>query len=151
MGKTELTGPGEQPSPVTPPADQPAEHNPADVFKDLAALRKASVVTVKRRRVFPAIKVIDKPAPNLHFRCNPDPEMMLECTLVVDDVGGGKKFFFITPSMRSHLKVSVRLRHYILRVICTHPGGLLMLARPDTRNGSRFPCMAVVQQGRQDG
>jgi hypothetical protein len=29
----------------------------------LAALRKASVVTVKRRRVFPAIKVIDKPAP----------------------------------------------------------------------------------------
>ena len=115
----------------TEPTEQtkhiPAEPNPTDIFKDLAALRKASVVTVKRRQVFPAIKVIDKPASNLHFRVNPDPEMMLECTLVVDNEGGGKKFYFITPSMRSHLKVSARLRRYVLKVICTHPGGLLML------------------------
>jgi hypothetical protein len=68
-------GPGEQPAPVNPPADQPAAHNPADIFKDLEALRKASVVTIKRRQVFPAIKIIDKPASNLHFRCHPDPEL----------------------------------------------------------------------------
>jgi hypothetical protein len=71
-------GLGEQSSPANPPTDQPTEHNPADIFKDLAALRKASVVTIKRRQVFPAIKIIDKPASNLHFRCNPDPEMQLE-------------------------------------------------------------------------
>jgi hypothetical protein len=126
------------------PAEQtkqvPAETNPTDIFKDLGALRKASVVTVKRRQVFPAIKVIDKPASNLHFRVNPDPEMMLQCTLVVDDEGGGKKFYFIAPSLRSHPKVSVRLRNYVLRVICTYPGGLLMLwPVPMLGTGRDFP------------
>lgn len=58
----------------------------------------------------------------------PDPEMMLECTLTPNDEGSGKHFYyFIAPAMRAHVKMSPRLRLYNLRVICVHPGGIIML------------------------
>jgi hypothetical protein len=69
--------------------------------------------------------------------------MMLECTLVVDEAGVGKKFYFITPSMRSHITVAPRIRRYSLRVICTHPGGILMLwPVPILGIGRDFPVWA---------
>jgi hypothetical protein len=143
MGQTEslnaafdAVGPGE---PDSSPPVQPAEHNPADVFKDLAALRKASLITVKRRVVLPAIKVIDKPSPSLYFRVNPDPEMQLDCTLVVDEEGARKKFYFITPSMRSHPRLAARLRPYTLRVVISQSGVIMLWPVPITKGGRDLP------------
>jgi hypothetical protein len=53
------------------------ESDPTSVFDDLAALRKQSRITVSKRALLTNVPV-DRPAPDVYFRVNPDPEMMLE-------------------------------------------------------------------------
>jgi hypothetical protein len=61
-----------------PHAAAPAPvHSPTDVFKDLAALRKASVITVKRRVVLPPVKVVYKLNSSMYFRIDPRADMTI--------------------------------------------------------------------------
>jgi hypothetical protein len=124
------TGPAESPhdpqSPAQPEAASTAPSESADagsIFDDLASLRKASNVTVKKRTQLPPVRVIEKPK-GFYFRTHPDEkgEMTLFCSLVVDkseDGSGTGALYFIAPQMRSHHLLAARLRYYILTPIIT--------------------------------
>jgi hypothetical protein len=104
--------------------------DPADIFNDLAALRKASKLTVKRRTVLVNMTV-DKPPSNVYFRTHPT--LKLEnATVIKDEDGTRKKFYFIAPDMRGHPKLAPRLRPVTIMLTCMWPGnGCLLWPVPE--------------------
>jgi hypothetical protein len=63
------------------PAEEVGERNPTSVFDDLDNLRKQSKLTVKRKSILVNVTV-DRPPNNAYFRVHPDPEMMLDATVL---------------------------------------------------------------------
>jgi hypothetical protein len=107
-----------------------SSRDPAAIFDDLAALRKASKLTVKRKTVLINV-LVDKPANNVHFRTHP--EMMLEnATVIRDNEGTRRAFYFIVPDMRDHPKLAPRLRYVTIMLVNTWPGdGYLLWPVPE--------------------
>jgi hypothetical protein len=102
-----------------------AEGNPSSVFDDLASLRKASKLTVQRKAVLVNVAV-DKPANNVYFRCHRD--LMLDDTTVLrDNEGTSRAFYFVVPSMRTHPKLAPRLRKVTLVLTCSWPSGNILI------------------------
>jgi len=94
--------------------------DPTDIFTDLAALRKASKLTVKRQAVLVNVPV-GKPANNVYFRVHKD--MKLEdATVILDKEGTHKTFYYIVPHMREHPKLIKLLRYVTIHVVCAWPG-----------------------------
>jgi hypothetical protein len=127
----------EQPQP--PATDPPApEKNPVDVFKDIDALRKKTVVTAKRRVLPPPVRVIHKPHPNVMFRVSPDENMKLECNLVVDgggESGANRTYYFVHPDMRWNPRLAPRMRPYTIRVLITQGGQFMLWPIPIVQKG----------------
>jgi hypothetical protein len=107
-----------------------SDRDPSAIFDDLAALRKASKLTVKRRTVLVNVPV-DKPPNNVHFRTHPT--LKLENATVIKDEDGTRKiFYFIVPDMRDHPKLTPRLRPVTIMLTCTWPGnGFLLWPVPE--------------------
>ena len=102
-----------------------SNRDPAAIFDDLAALRKASKLIVKRSTVLVNVP-INKPANNVYFRTHP--ELLLEdATVIRDDEGTRKAFYFIVPAMREHPKLAPRLRSVTITLVCTWPGDGVLL------------------------
>ena len=110
-----------------------SNRDPAAIFDDLAALRKASKLTVKRRTILVNVP-IDKPPKDVYFRTHP--ELHLEdATVIKDEEGTRKVFYFIVPAMRDHPKLAPRLRYVTIMIANTWPGDGFLLwpvpAKPD--------------------
>jgi hypothetical protein len=102
-------------------------HDPTNVFDDLASLRKQSKLTVQRKSVLVNV-AIDKPANNVYFQVNPDPEMMLDhATVLRDNEGTRRAIYYVVPAMRSHPKLAPRLRRVTLALIYTWPAGNILI------------------------
>jgi hypothetical protein len=123
-------------------ADEPAakpdlqvvsNKDPSAIFDDLASLRKESKLTVKRKTVLVNVTV-DKPPSNVHFRTHPT--LKLEnATVIKDEDGTRKKFYFIVPAMRGHPKLAPRLRPVTIMLTCMWPGnGFLLWPVPEKTN-----------------
>jgi hypothetical protein len=110
-----------------------SNRDPASVFDDLAALRKASKLTVKRSTVLVNVPV-DKPANNVYFRTH-SALVLEDATVIKDEEGTHKAFYFVVPAMRDHPKLAPRLRWVTITLVCTWPGDGVLLwpvpARPD--------------------
>jgi hypothetical protein len=110
-----------------------SNRDPAAIFDDLAALRKASKVTIKRRTVLVNVPV-DKPANNVYFRTHPDLQLE-DATVIRDEEGTHKVYYFIVPTMRDHPKLAPRLRYVNVMLVNTWPGDGFLLwpvpAKPD--------------------
>jgi hypothetical protein len=82
-----------------------ASKDPAAIFDDLEALRKASKLTIKRKGVLVNVPV-SKPTNNVYFRTHPDLDrMVLERETIVkgDGTDGSRKaIYYITAEMRNH-------------------------------------------------
>jgi hypothetical protein len=104
--------------------------DPSAIFNDLAALREASKLTVKRKTVLVNVPV-GKPPSNVHFRTHPT--LKLEnATVIKDEDGTRKKFYFIVPDMRGHPKLAPRLRPVTIMLTCMWPGnGFLLWPVPE--------------------
>ena len=104
--------------------------DPAAIFDDLAALRKASKLTVKRKTILVNVPV-DKPPNNVHFRTHPT--LKLEnATVIKDKDGTSDVFYFIVPDMRDHPKLAPRLRYVTIMLVNTWPGdGYLLWPVPE--------------------
>ena len=87
---------------------EPAKIDPTDVFNDLAALRKASKLTVQRKSVLVNVAV-DRPANNVYFRCHPD-LLLDDATVLRDDEGTSRTFYYVVPAMRAHPQLVPHLR-----------------------------------------
>jgi hypothetical protein len=99
--------------------------DPSAIFDDLAALRKASKLTVKRKTVLVNVPV-DKPSNNVYFRTHPT--LKLEnATVIRDEDGTRKLYYFIVPDMRGHPKLAPRLRPVTITLTCTWPGNGFLL------------------------
>jgi hypothetical protein len=107
--------------------------DPSAIFDDLAALRKEQQITVKRRTVLVNVSV-GKPPGNVHFRTHPTSKLE-HATVIVDEDGSRKKFYYVVPSMRSHPKLAPRLRWVTIWLTYLWPGGgfLLWLVPESTR------------------
>lgn len=103
-----------------------AQPNPTSIFDDLHTLRKQSKLTVVRKTVLVNVAV-ERPASNVYFRVNPDPEMQLDATVLVDSEGAKKVIYFVPPAMRSHPKLAPRLRQVTIAVVTTWPAGNILL------------------------
>jgi hypothetical protein len=138
LGTSAPATPAPAPAEALPPADQPAA-DPADIFTDLAALRKQTVITVRKgKSILPPIRIVHRPTPNVYFQVSPDEDMKLECNLVVDgggDEGSKKTFYFVTPAMRWHPKLTSRVRPYVMRVIITTGGQFMLWPVPVIQKG----------------
>src|SRR5215470_11549542 len=97
--------------------------DPSAIFDDLAALRKASKLLVKRKTVLVNVTV-DKPPNNVHFRTHPT--LKLEDQTVIKDKEE-QKFYFIAPAMRGHPKLELRLRPVTIMLTCIWPGNGCLL------------------------
>jgi hypothetical protein len=139
---------------VEPAPQEKGEHEPTSVFDDLENLRKQSKLTVQRKSVLVNVSV-DKPANNVYFRVNADPEMMLDnATVLRNDEGTKKNFFYVVPAMRAHPKLAPRLRRVTLAVVYTWPAGNILLwpvpsgrSRPQSleiRKGRLRACAAAM-------
>jgi len=104
--------------------------DPADIFNDLAALRKASKLTVKRKTVLVNMTV-DKPPNNVYFRTHPT--LKLENATVIREKDGTRDiYYFVVPDMRGHPKLAPRLRPVTIMLTCTWPGnGCLLWPVPE--------------------
>ena len=99
--------------------------DPTSIFNDLEALRKASKLTIKRKTLLVNVPV-DKPPDNVHFRTHPT--LKLEnATVIKEEEGIRKKFYFIVPAMRDHPKLAPRLRPVTIMLACTWPGNGFLL------------------------
>jgi hypothetical protein len=103
------------------------ERHPTDIFNDLAALRKQSKLTVQRKPVLINVPV-EKPANNVYFRVHPSPDMQLDDTTVLrDNAGTNRAFYYVVPAMRSHPKLVQRLRKVTIALVYIWPGGAIQL------------------------
>jgi hypothetical protein len=103
------------------------EHDPANVFDDLASLRKQSKLTVQRKTVLINVEV-DKPANNVYFRVNENLDYQLDDATVLRDSEGTKRsFYYVVPAMRMHPKLAPRLRKVTLSLVYTWPGGNILI------------------------
>jgi hypothetical protein len=108
---------------VVHPDTEAGEHNPTSIFNDLASLRKASKLTVQRKTVLVNVGV-GKPANNVYFRAHS--EWFMDDTTVMEDKGGNA-IYFIVPSMRTHPKLTPRLRYVTLAAVCLWPALTVLL------------------------
>jgi len=104
--------------------------DPSSIFDDLAALRKASKLSVKRKTVLVNVPV-DKPPNNVHFRVHPTSK--LENTTVIKEKEGTRNiYYYVAPAMRGHPKLAPRLRWVTIILACTWPGnGFLLWPVPE--------------------
>jgi hypothetical protein len=102
------------------------KRDPSAIFDNLADLRKASAITVKRKSVLVNVPV-GRPANNVYFRVNPDPAMMLQATVIRDEEGTRKAYYFVPPDMRAHPKLEPRLRWVTIVLVNTWPGSAFLL------------------------
>jgi hypothetical protein len=74
---------------------------------------------------------VDKPPSNVHFRTHPT--LKLEnATVIRDEDGTRKKFYYIVPDMRGHPKLAPRLRPVTIMLTCMWPGnGFLLWLVPE--------------------
>jgi len=103
--------------------NEAGEHAATDIFADLDALRAKSCLTIKRKTVLVNVAV-GRPANNIHFRTNPDPKNCLDATVLIDEK---KTVYFVTPEMRSHPKIALRIRNVTLRLTVTWPSNEIYL------------------------
>jgi len=106
------------------------DKDPSAIFDDLAALRTASKLTVKRKTVLVNVPV-GKPPSNVHFRTHPT--LRLENAMVIREKDGTRDvYYFITPDMRGHPKLAPRLRPSTIMLACMWPGnGFLLWPVPE--------------------
>ena len=104
---------------------EPAKIDPTDVFNDLAALRKASRLTVQRKSVLVNVAV-DRPANNVYFRCHPD-LLLDDATVLRDNEGTSRTFYFVVPAMRAHPQIAPHLRPVTLALTSTWPSGNILI------------------------
>jgi hypothetical protein len=124
-----------------------ASSDPSDVFNDLAALRRESKLTVKRKTVLTNVTV-GKPANNVFFRVSDDPEKILENATILKHKEGSKEiFYFVVPAMRAHPKLEPRLQAVSIRLVTTWPGSNVQLW-PVALSDS-FPAWRSAQQAAQ--
>ena len=104
--------------------------DPSAIFDDLAALRKESKLTIKRKTVLVNVPV-GKPPGNVHFRTHPT--LKLENATVIREKDGTRDvYYFITPDMRGHPKLAPRLRPSTIMLACMWPGnGFLLWPVPE--------------------
>jgi hypothetical protein len=102
--------------------------DPSAIFDDLAALREASKLTVKRKTVLVNVPV-GKPPNNVHFRTHPI--LQLENSTVIKEKDDNV-FYYVVPEMRNHPKLFLRLRPVTIMLTCTWPGnGFLLWPVPE--------------------
>src|SRR5262249_36814293 len=98
--------------------------DPADIFNDLAALRQASKLPVKRK-TWLVNRPVGKPSSNVHFRTHPT--LLLDATVIKDKEGTSDVYYFVTPDMRGHPKLTPRLRPVTITLTCMWPGNGFLL------------------------
>jgi len=96
------------------------DKDPSAIFDDLAALRTASKLTIKRKTVLVNVSV-GKPASNVYVRTHPTLQLENQ-TVIKDKDGTNDVTYFIPPNMRSHPKLAPRLRRVTLMLTCSWPG-----------------------------
>lgn len=105
--------------------ETPEESNPSSIFDDLASLRKASKLTVQRKAVLVNVAA-DKPANNVYFRCRRE-QALDDCTVLRDNEGTSRAYYFVVPGMRMHPKLIPRLRRVTLALTSIWPGGNVLI------------------------
>jgi hypothetical protein len=98
--------------------------DPADIFNDIAGLRKTATLKVTRKKLLINVSV-GRPADNVHFRVHSDPEWSLDCSVIKDKDDG--RVYFVTPFMLNHPVILPRLRKVTLATVYSWPGGELSL------------------------
>jgi hypothetical protein len=112
---------------IEPVSSDLEERDPTNIFDDLVSLRKQSKLTVQRKSALVNVP-IDKPANNVYFRVHPDPEMQLDDSTVLRDNSGTKRsFYYVVPAMRYHPKLVRRLRRVTIALLYIWPGGMYQL------------------------
>lgn len=95
--------------------------NPTAIFDDLPALRKASKLTVQRKSVLVNVTV-GRPPNDVYFHAHPE-DVLDDATILRDSEGTSRAHYFVVPHMRMHPKLTPRLRHVTLALVCIWPGG----------------------------
>jgi hypothetical protein len=116
--------------------DDPA---PESIFDNIDDLRRTATLKVSRKVVTVNVAV-KRPANNIYFRVNPDPNMSLDCSVVMGD-GGSDDFYFVVPRMLNHHTMLPRLRRVTIAVCCIWPGGnTLLWPVPQIDDTTRVTC-----------
>jgi hypothetical protein len=114
------------------------ETAPESVFDDLETLRKTATLKVTRR-VVPVNVPVRKPPNNVFFRSHSDPNMSLDCSVLIGP-DGSDDFYFVTPRMLNHPVILPRLRKVTIAVVYTWPGGQISLWPVPKADETRITC-----------